>query len=76
MWPKSVKFVRSGSLKAPRQKDSACLRQFEDVALSLRVALIPFTLQHTTLGELKEGDTVNLEADVIGKYVAKYMKER
>lgn len=35
------------------------------------VAIIPYTLQHTTLQYLKVGDSVNLEFDVIGKYVAK-----
>lgn len=39
-------------------------------------ALIPFTLTHTTLGKLKKGDKVNLEADIIGKYVAKYLKKK
>lgn len=34
-----------------------------------RVALIPTTLSHTTLGVLAEGDIVNLEVDVIAKYV-------
>ena len=33
------------------------------------VAIIPYTLEHTTFKELKEGDTVNLEFDVMGKYV-------
>lgn len=33
------------------------------------VALIPETLQMTTLGSLQEGDTVNLETDMIGRYV-------
>ncbi len=35
------------------------------------VALIPFTLEHTTLGTLRSGDPVNLEGDLIGKWVAK-----
>ncbi|HXV92103.1 MAG TPA: riboflavin synthase [Pseudonocardia sp.] len=33
------------------------------------VALIPTTLAHTTLGERLAGDTVNLEVDVVAKYV-------
>ena len=37
------------------------------------VALIPHTLAVTTLGELETGDRVNLEADVLGKYVKKYL---
>ena len=34
------------------------------------VTLIPYTLQHTTLGQLAAGDPVNLEADMIARYVA------
>ena len=37
------------------------------------VALIPYTLEVTTLGERKPGDRVNLEADVLGKYVKHYL---
>jgi riboflavin synthase len=33
------------------------------------VSLIPYTLEHTTLGEAKPGNQVNLEFDMIGKYV-------
>lgn len=36
----------------------------------VQISLIPFTLQHTTLGERRPGDPVHLEADLIGKYVA------
>jgi len=36
----------------------------------IQISLIPFTLQHTTLGERVAGDRVHLEADTIGKYVA------
>jgi riboflavin synthase len=35
----------------------------------IEVALIEFTLRHTTLGELAEGDLVHVEGDVIGKHV-------
>jgi riboflavin synthase len=37
------------------------------------VALIPVTLRDTTLGAVQVGDPVNLEADVIGKYVQRYL---
>lgn len=39
-------------------------------------ALIPFTLKHTTLGTLKAGDCANLEADLLARYVAAYLKNR
>ena len=38
------------------------------------VALIPFTLERTTLGRKRPGDRVNLEADVLGRYVKKYVE--
>ena len=36
---------------------------------TLEVSLIPETLERTTLGDLKEGDVLNVEADVVAKYV-------
>lgn len=43
---------------------------------SFTVALIPFTLERTTLGGVRPGDPVNLEADVIAKYVLRLMETR
>jgi len=36
----------------------------------IQVSLIPFTLQHTTLGNRLVGDRVHLEGDLVGKYIA------
>jgi len=38
------------------------------------VAIIPYTYEHTNLQQIKEGSIVNLEFDVIGKYVARLMQ--
>lgn len=38
------------------------------------VAIIPYTYEHTNLQYIKPGDSVNIEFDVIGKYVAKMLK--
>jgi riboflavin synthase len=38
------------------------------------VALIPHTLKETNLGDRQPGDRVNLEADVLGKYVVRYLE--
>lgn len=38
------------------------------------VALIPLTLESTTLGLLKPGNRVNLETDILGKYVRQFVK--
>lgn len=43
---------------------------------SFGVALIPHTAKVTTLGLKQIGDTVNLEADLIGKYVERLLQER
>lgn len=40
---------------------------------SFSVAVIPHTLSETTLGEKKSGSFVNLETDIIGKYVFQYV---
>jgi riboflavin synthase len=38
------------------------------------INLIPHTLQSTTLGKLKQGDAVNLEIDLIARYVARMLE--
>lgn len=50
-----------------------CFNATED---SFRVAIIPFTYEHTTFSDLKVGDKVNLEFDVIGKYVSRMLERR
>lgn len=40
----------------------------------IQISLIPFTLRHTTLSQLRAGNRVHLEADTIGKYVSHLMK--
>lgn len=38
------------------------------------VAIIPYTFEHTNVKTLKTGDSVNLEFDILGKYVARHME--
>lgn len=45
-------------------------------ANSFAVHIIPYTFEHTNFHQLKVGDFVNLEFDIIGKYVAKMMNLR
>lgn len=40
------------------------------------VYLIPHTLEVTTLGERTEGDSVNVETDILGKYILRYLSGR
>ena len=38
---------------------------------SFRVAIIPYTFEHTNFHDIREGSRVNLEFDIIGKYIAR-----
>jgi riboflavin synthase len=54
--------------------DGVSLTLVDVEAARFSVALIPFTLAHTTLGLKPVGDTVNLETDILGKYVWKCLE--
>jgi riboflavin synthase len=43
-------------------------------ANSFSVAIIPYTFEHTNLQQVREGSVVNLEFDIIGKYVGRLMQ--
>jgi riboflavin synthase len=51
--------------------DGVSLTVVNSDANTFSVAIIPYTYEHTRFGTYKVGDTVNLEFDVIGKYVAR-----
>ncbi|NIP48510.1 MAG: riboflavin synthase [Gammaproteobacteria bacterium] len=53
--------------------DGISLTVNEVAAESFSLAIIPHTLNMTTLDEFKVGDNVNVETDLIGKYVAKFI---
>ncbi|MBD5179888.1 MAG: riboflavin synthase [Bacteroidales bacterium] len=38
---------------------------------SFRVAIIPYTFEHTNFGDIKVGSKVNIEFDIIGKYISR-----
>lgn len=63
------------------EKGSACVNGISlTVVNSLEnefsVFIIPYTHEHTNLQDVKVGDTVNLEFDIIGKYVARLMANK
>jgi len=39
-------------------------------------ALIPYTQQHTNLGQLQAGTSVNLESDILGRYVVNFLRQQ
>ena len=55
---------------------SLTVNQTEDTpsACIVDINIIPHTLQNTTLGGLKQGDRVNLEVDLIARYVARMLE--
>jgi len=61
------------------EKGSICINGtsltcFDVQERSFSVAIIPYTYAHTTFGQLCLGDQVNLEFDILGKYIEKMMK--
>lgn len=62
------------------EKGSICVNGVSLTVVNARktgfeVAIIPYTFEHTTFHGLMPGDEVNLEFDIIGKYVSAYMRE-
>lgn len=60
------------------EKGSICvngvsLTCFNSTTSGFTVAIIPYTYEHTNFKSLKAGDTVNLEFDIIGKYVKRLL---
>jgi riboflavin synthase len=60
------------------EKGSICingvsLTVFNSEANSFRVTIIPYTYDHTTFSDLRVGDRVNLEFDIVGKYIKKML---
>ena len=67
--PKGHVLVEKGSV-CINGTSLTCFDVKED---SFKVAIIPYTYEHTNFHQLSVGDTINLEFDVIGKYVARLM---
>ena len=69
--PLTRQMVKKGSITV----DGVSLTLVEVEADRFSVALIPHTLAVTTLGQRKAGDRVNIETDILGKYVEKLIRE-
>lgn len=53
--------------------DGVSLTVVETAVASFTVHVIPYTFEHTTLGERAEGARVNVEVDLLARYVANYL---
>ncbi len=63
------------------EKGSVCvngvsLTAFDVKKRSFQVAVIPYTFEHTNINMVQEGDVVNLEFDMIGKYLSRRLSLR
>ena len=75
------------SIRAPREISYYLVEKgsvaVEGVSLTIsglrgetfQVYIVPFTAQNTTLGEKRVGDWVNVEVDIIGKYVRRFLEK-
>jgi riboflavin synthase len=68
--------LRHTIIKGPITIDGASLTVIAKDAESLTVSLVQFTQQHTNLTQKKPGATVNLESDIIARYVDQLLRER
>jgi len=64
--------VPQGSLAV----DGISLTVARSAGLIVEIAIIPFTYEHTNVCDKKVGEAVNLEGDVLGKYVERYLEAR
>ncbi|SIS40852.1 riboflavin synthase [Salimicrobium flavidum] len=65
-------FIHKGSIAV----DGTSLTVFGVKGNTVLISLIPHTMEHTVLGNKEAGDDVNIECDMIGKYIAHFMKNR
>jgi riboflavin synthase len=61
------------------EKGSICLNGVSLTAFNVTqdtftVAIIPYTIEHTNFNKINEGEMVNIEFDILGKYVARIIK--
>ncbi len=56
--------------------DGVSLTVVESEPSGFSVSIIPYTYEHTGFSQIKTGDVVNLEFDILGKYIARLLAQR
>lgn len=69
--PENMELLRGIVEKGSVAIDGVSLTVIDAGSESFSVGLIPSTLEATTLGSLRAGGVVNLETDILGKYIAR-----
>lgn len=70
--PKGSVTVEKGSITV----NGVSLTVVNSNANSFSVAIIPYTYEHTNFNTFKVGSTINLEFDIVGKYVARLLENK
>lgn len=63
-------------VKGPITVDGVSLTVIDRTADTFAVSLVEYTQQHTNLTRRRRGDRINLESDIIARYVAQLLEER
>jgi riboflavin synthase len=77
-WRFAFRYQAAGEGMITVEKGSVCVNGVSLTVVDsepgfFSVAVIPYTFENTTFRNLRKGDTVNIEFDIIGKYVARYL---
>jgi riboflavin synthase len=68
--------MRYAVVKGPITVDGVSLTVIDKTPDSFAVSLVDYTQQHTNLARRRRGDRINLESDIIARYVAQLLEER
>jgi riboflavin synthase len=69
-------YLRYIAMKGPVCVDGVSLTVMAKDAESFSVSLVQFTQEHTNLTRRKPGDSINLETDMIARYVEQLLEQR
>jgi len=77
-WVFTFKLVQPENARYIVNKGSICINGISLTVVNclddtFSVAIIPYTFEHTNLHSVKPGTTVNIEYDIVGKYIAKML---
>lgn len=72
----SPEILRYVVVKGPITIDGASLTVIDKTADTLAVSLVEYTQEHTNLTRRRPGDRINLESDIIARYVGQLLDER
>jgi riboflavin synthase len=78
-WKFSFKYINSDFVTVEKGSvtvNGVSLTVVDSQSIGFSVCIIPYTYKNTNFSSLKIGDSVNLEFDIIGKYVSKLFKQR